>query len=595
MNQSYESLKQQTCHLLEVIYREIPLDIELSGLAQNALEEMKIGETSAAPPCTDNSLWDERTTCMITYGDTFLKNGEKPLHTLKHFLNEHCQDAINAVHILPFFPYSSDDGFAVMDFSIVNEGLGDWKDIQDIASQYKLMSDLVINHCSSRSSWFQNFIKTEGPGHDYFFTEDPESDLSQVVRPRTSPLLRKTETPYGTQYVWCTFSHDQVDFDFRNPEVLLQFIKIIRLYLDMGVRIFRLDAVAFLWKKAGTSSINLDETHHVVRLLRLLIEHAQHDAIIITETNIPNRENLSYFGNANEAHCVYNFALPPLLVHTLISGNCHHLKLWLMSMPPTQAGTTYFNFVASHDGIGLRPIEGILTEAETQSLIDTMQNFGGRISWRALDKDSNNEQEASRKPYEINISLFDALQGTNKGSDEFGVARFICAHTIMFGLEGIPGIYVHSLLATNNDHKRMENTGHNRSINRHQWDYEALEALLADERGAKQSHHKEVFSELKRRLKLRQKHSAFHPNAAQFTMHLGDQIFAFRRQSLDMSQNIICLSNISNSEQILSISDINLANTYDWFDILSGRKVNTQNKQLTLTPYQSVWLTNRAS
>ncbi|WP_255376376.1 alpha-amylase family glycosyl hydrolase, partial [Oleiphilus sp. HI0043] len=207
-----------------------------------------------------------------------------------------------------FFPYSSDDGFAVMDFSSVNEALGDWPDIQDIASHYKLMSDLVINHCSSRSVWFQNFIKAEGPGHDYFFTEDPETDLSAVVRPRTSPLLRKTETPYGTQHVWCTFSHDQVDFDFRNPRVLLQFIKIIRHYLDMGVRVFRLDAIAFLWKRAGTSSINLEETHNVVRLLRLLIEHAQPDAIIITETNIPNRENLSYFGNANEAHCVYNFA-----------------------------------------------------------------------------------------------------------------------------------------------------------------------------------------------------------------------------------------------------------------------------------------------
>lgn len=590
MNSYNEKLIQQTQHLLEMIYHETDLGMEIPNLADQAIQEMRIDETVEEPSHTV-SLWDQSTACMITYGDTFLRDDEKPLHTLKHFLDEHCDDAVNAVHILPFFPYSSDDGFAVMDFSSVNESLGEWDDIQDIAGKYQLMSDLVINHCSSRSAWFENFIRGEGPGHDYFFTEDPEVDLSEVVRPRTSPLLRKTETPVGTQHVWCTFSHDQVDFDFRNPEVLLQFVKIVRLYLDMGVRIFRLDAVAFLWKKAGTSSINLEETHNIVRLLRLLIEHAQPEAIIITETNIPNRENLSYFGNANEAHCVYNFALPPLLVNTLISGSCHHLKLWLMSMPPAQHGTTYFNFIASHDGIGLRPIEGILSDEETQSLIDTMQSFGGQISWRALDNSSGSEDEKDlRKPYEINISLFDALQGTDQGPDDFGIDRFICAHTIMFGLEGIPGIYVHSLLATNNDHKRMENTGHNRSINRHQWDYDSLESLLADE--ADNNHHKTVFKELKRRLKIRQGQAAFHPNAVQFTMHLGDNIFAYWRQSMDKSQSIFCISNITAQEQTLSVADINLISTFNWVDLLTGYKLKEDELELVLAPYQSLWLTN---
>ncbi|KZY77385.1 alpha-amylase, partial [Oleiphilus sp. HI0069] len=473
-------------------------------------------------------------------------------------------------------------------FSSVNEALGDWPDIQDIASHYKLMSDLVINHCSSRSVWFQNFIKAEGPGHDYFFTEDPETDLSAVVRPRTSPLLRKTETPYGTQHVWCTFSHDQVDFDFRNPRVLLQFIKIIRHYLDMGVRVFRLDAIAFLWKRAGTSSINLEETHNVVRLLRLLIEHAQPDAIIITETNIPNRENLSYFGNANEAHCVYNFALPPLLLNTLISGNCHHLKLWLMSMPPAQHGTCYFNFIASHDGIGLRPIEGILNEDEVQNLVETMQSFGGQISWRALDSvDGRNTETPSRKPYEINISLFDALQGTTEGKDQFGIERFLCAHTIMFGLEGIPGIYVHSLLATQNDYKRMENTGHNRSINRHQWDYTDLTTQLNEN-----THHQRVFSEIKRLLKIRQQHAAFHPNAVQFTLHLGDKIFAYWRQSPDRKQSIFCISNISKESQQLAIADINLVDTQAWCNLISGQELSKADNTIDLAPYQTIWLSN---
>ena len=591
------ALLQRTQHLLEMIYHETDINVSFNVLTEALLKDMRLEQAShqiaSHEQVRPSDLWDQSTTVMITYGDSFLSDKEKPLITLKHFLDEHCEGLINSVHILPFFPFSSDDGFSVMDFSSVNESLGDWEHIENISKDYRLMADLVINHCSSRSLWFQNFIKGEGPGHNYFYTESLNADLSQVVRPRTSALLRETQTNKGLQHVWCTFSHDQVDLDFRNPQVLSQFIKIIRQYLDMGVRIFRLDAIAFLWKKTASPSINLEETHNVVRLLRLLIEHAQSDAVIITETNIPNRENLSYFGNANEAHCVYNFALPPLLVNTLITGNSHHLKLWLMSMPPAQLGTTYFNFIASHDGMGLRPIEGMLADDETQILVDTLQNFGGRISWRALE---NAEGEAIQKPYEVNISLFDALQGTLKGKDKLGIERFVCAHAIMFGLEGIPGIYVHSLLATRNDHQRMENTGHNRSINRHQWQYDELEVLLGDNQVDKQfsekNHHKKVFAELKRLLTIRQQQKAFHPNATQFTLHLGDAIFAYWRQSHDRKQSIFCISNISDSEQEFMVSDINLVSTDDWHDLISGKKMTRQDMLVQLAPYQTLWIGN---
>lgn len=583
------ALLQRSLHLLELIYHDTDIQISFEEFAHQLLQEMRLSDECKVAASNDQSmpsdLWDQTTTIMITYGDSFLSNKQKPLSTLKHFLDEYCEGLINSVHILPFFPYSSDDGFAVMDFSVVNESLGDWSDIQNISQDYRLMADLVINHCSSRSFWFQNFIKGEGPGYDYFYTESLDADLSQVVRPRTSSLLRETQTNKAIQYVWCTFSHDQVDLDFRNPQVLIQFIKIIRQYLDMGVRIFRLDAIAFLWKKVGSPSINLEETHNVVRLLRLLIENAKSDAIIITETNIPNRENLSYFGNANEAHCVYNFALPPLLVNTLLTGNSHYLKLWLMSMPPAQLGTTYFNFIASHDGIGLRPVEGILDDDETKLLVETLQEFGGKVSWRALD---NERGEPIHQPYEINISLFDALQGTLKGKDELGIKRFICAHNIMFGLEGIPGIYVHSLLATRNDNHRMEHTGHNRSINRHQWQYDDLEALL----GGSDNHHHIIFAELKRLLAIRQNQKAFHPNAEQFTLHLGDSIFAYWRQSHDREQSIFCISNISDSVQEFMLSDINLSSSENWYDLITGKKMISQETLIQMLPYQTLWISN---
>ena len=563
---------------LAAIYQDGELS-NVKNFADELIELMGLSDKEVIENRNINH-WDQTDSLVIAYGDSVLAEGEKPLQTLNRFLDKYLRSSISGVHILPFYPFTSDDGFSVLDYSSVNESLGDWSHINTIASNYSLMADLVVNHCSARSPWFENFKQGRDPGHNFFYTASPEDDLSAVVRPRTNDLLREVETSTGTQYVWCTFSHDQVDLNFRNPEVLKQFVSIIKQYLDNGVRIFRLDAIAFLWKEIGTSCLNLPQTHEMVRLFRTLIEQAQHDAIIITETNIPNRENLSYFGNADEAHSVYNFSLPPLLVNSLVTGNCVYLKQWMMSMPPARNGTTYLNFVASHDGIGLRPAEGLLSDTEINTLVTTMQGFGGHVSWRALDNGGS-------KPYEINISLFDALQGTVQGADDLGLRRFICAHAIMLALEGIPAIYIHSLLGTRNDHQRVENSGHNRAINRHQWDYQQLETKLADQ----DSSHHQVYNQLKQLVKIRRRQTAFHPNATQFTLHLGDQLFGFWRQSLDRQQSIFCISNISNQVQHLSLADINLIDNEQWQDLISGQPC-TPNAQLPMQPYQTVWITN---
>ncbi|CAA0094567.1 Glucosylglycerate phosphorylase [BD1-7 clade bacterium] len=573
-------LRARVLHHLDVIYEDVDITISIDALADSLMQLMRLDDQWPDPTPYQNH-WSEADTALITYGDSLLQDGEIPLNTLHHFLQKYCEKAISNIHILPFFPFSSDDGFSVINFTQVNDSLGDWPEVQSIAVDYTLMADLVINHCSSRSQWFENFKAGRDPGRNYFFTTSPTSDLKDVVRPRTSDLLREVQTADGTQWVWCTFSPDQVDLNFTEPAVLAEFVGIIRHYLDNGVRWFRLDAVAFLWKIPGTSCLNLPQTHEVVRLLRTLIEYAQNDAVIITETNIPNRENLSYFGNANEAHCVYNFSLPPLLVNTLITGSCRYLKQWMMSMPPAQHGTTYFNFIASHDGIGLRPAEGLLEESELDNFINTMQNFGGRISWRAIDGGRN-------KPYEINIALFDALQGTDKGPDRFGIERFVCAHAIMLGLEGIPAIYIHSLLGTGNDYEKLANTSHNRAINRHQWDFNALEKQLQSEH----SHHHKVFHRLKKLLEIRQSQAAFHPNATQFTLHLGEAVFGYWRQSQDRRQSIFCVYNVSDQAQSLALSDLNLIATDTWHDLMTGNALDDMNQTIALSPYQSLWISN---
>ena len=541
---------------------------------------------SAAPvqtgPAHPADLWSQRDIALITYGDSIVDGGSKPLKVLRDFCKKWLGNCVTWVHILPFFPWTSDDGFSVLDYSSVNQALGDWNDINDIATDYRLMADLVLNHCSSRSAWFDNFKQGIDPGRGYFFTKGSSFDVSRVVRPRTSDLTMPVVTWEGEQQVWCTFSHDQVDFDFSNPDVLLEFTRIIRLYLDRGVRIFRLDAVAFTWKRSGTTCINLPEAHDLVRLLRSLIEWVQPDAIIITETNVPNIENLAYFGQRDEAHCIYNFALPPLLIHTLVEADSSRITRWLMSMPPAILGTTYFNFLASHDGIGLRPVEGLLSEGELDSMIDRLQENGALLSWRE-------HADGTRTVYEVNVSLFDAFKHIGEAVD-LTLERMILAHAILLGLEGVPAIYLHSFLATNNDLSRVENTGHNRAINRHQWVLDELTGLLNDAK----SQHARCLQAIKQLIDTRQGQPAFHPNATQFTLNCGRSIFGFWRQSPDRAQSIFCLYNVTPTSTTIAAASLNLVGSDSWRDLISGETVDlfSENPTIELAPYQAVWLTN---
>jgi len=556
-------------------------DVDNTALAKKLITLFDLDE-KCLKPAVHESLWDEKDVLSITYGDSIIKDGEPPLKTLKHFFDDHLKDTLSGIHILPFFPYSSDDGFSVIDYTQVNDGLGDWSYIEDIAKKYDLMADLVVNHCSSRSRWFDNFKQRKEPGKSYFFEAPADTDTSMVVRPRTSPLLREVETLDGKKHVWCTFSHDQVDLNFANPDVLCEMVNIIRLYLDRGVKIFRMDAVAFIWKELNHSSIHHPKTHEIIRLMRTLIEHHSPDAIIITETNVPNVENLSYFGNANEAHAVYNFSLPPLLIHALITGDCTHLKHWQMSMPPAQEGTFYFNFIASHDGIGLRPAEGFLNEEEINTVINSVQQTGARVSWRTDDS-------GNKKAYEINVTLFDALAGTVSGPDKWQNERFICAHGVMLALEGIPAFYIHSLLATQNYQEGVELTGSNRTINRYKWDRDEIENKLAQPH----THHAKIFTELKRLIEIRREQSAFHPNATSFTLHLGNQLFGFWRQSIKRTQSIFCIFNFSDEEVTIPLSSINLVDVTKWVDLVSGDAFTDMHQDLTFKPYQFIWLSNK--
>ncbi len=530
-----------------------------------------------------NGLWSQKDALLITYGNSIIDGAHKPLDLLSDFLGTYLDGVLNAVHILPFFPYTSDDGFAVSDFRSVNPQLGDWPDINRIADDFTLMSDLVLNHVSSQGEWFNAYRQGQEPYDKFFFEASPDDDLRDVVRPRTTPLLREVETSAGTKHVWCTFSHDQIDLDFRNPEVLLEFLRIIRLHVDNGVQIIRLDAVAFLWKEVGSPSIHLPQTHAVIRLMRLLCDFATEKIILLTETNVPKSENLSYFGTGDEAHAIYNFPLPPLILHAMMSGNAQYLRQWQRGMPPAPMGCAYLNFTASHDGIGMRPAEGLLPEDEKQQVIDTVKNVGGLVSMRTMP-------DGSESPYELNTTFYDAMSRTFEGADGHQHARFICSQTIVMSLEGIPAFYIHAMLATENDHASVEKRGMNRAINRHRWDYPSLRKLLDDQ----DTRHARALSDLSDRLKIRQNQAAFHPNATQFTVNMGDErIFGIWRQSLDRHQSIFALHNVSNAEVRVPSVALNLIEDQHWVDLLSGTTIDATAPEVIVAPYQCMWISNQ--
>jgi len=536
---------------------------------------------------TPRPLWSERDQWLITYGDTLLDGKRPPLEVLETFLEERLADTFSGVHVLPFFPWSSDDGFAVIHYREVNPDLGDWQHIRHLASRRDLMVDLVINHVSRESLWFVDYLSGAQPGRDYFIEMDPDTDLSQVTRPRNSPLLVPVSTRRGTRHVWATFSEDQIDLNFANPDVLLEFVGIMLYYVEQGARMIRLDAIAYLWKEVGTPCIHLPQTHAIVRLLRAILDYVAPGTLLITETNVPHRENLSYFGlerlegpgdTPDEAHLVYQFTLPPLLVHTLTSGDATALKTWASGLPTLPAGCSYFNFTASHDGIGVRALEGLLPQHEVDVLLELMHRFGGYVSMKA-------NPDGSDSPYEINITYFDALKGTRRGADAWQVERFLCSQNLLLALQGIPGVYFHSLTATLNDHEGVERSGHLRAINRRHWNREELDELI----DSRSTPTREAFLSLKRRLTLRAGEPCFHPEAPQRVLDTPDGLFAIERGPLPDGRRLLAIYNISDKRQPLTLPELDEG---EWRDVLKdGAPYRPKPEERDiLRPYRSLWL-----
>jgi len=519
--------------------------------------------------------WDEQDVVLITYADQFREADVPTLQTFSRFYQQHLQSTFPLVHLLPFFPYSSDDGFSVIDYHQVNPLCGDWPDIARLHQETRLMFDFVCNHMSAHSAWFKHYLALDPGWDDFFISMPPATDLSGVTRPRTSPLLTPFEMANGEmRFIWTTFSADQIDLNFGNPEVLIRMVGVLLDYLQKGADYVRLDAVGYMWKTPGTRCIHLEKTHLLVKLFRAIADTVAPGTVIITETNVPHKDNVSYFGDGHdEAQMVYQFSLPPLVLHAIHSGSGRALRQWAGALEPGKGGTTFFNFLASHDGIGLNPARGILSEAEIVALVRDLALEGALVSYK-------NNPDGTTSPYEINVTYLDALNHQND-DDDTRLRRFLLAHAILLSFPGVPAIYVQSILGSRNDYEGVKAAGHNRAINRQKFDLKTIEAALADGDGLRHA----IYTRLSQLIQLRTRQAAFHPDNPMTLYDSDNALLVLRRHGPQQTDSgLLCVFNLSGKTVKATLPEARL-----FQDVITEERVDGT-QQITLDAWQFVWL-----
>lgn len=513
---------------------------------------------------------------LITYGDQINRNHDPSLQTLLEFMDRHLHGVINSIHILPFYPSSSDSGFSVVNYGAVDPHMGSWREIEMISAKYRLMVDGVINHISQFSDWFQAYLDGDQYFKDFFIEVDPSIDLSNVVRPRATPLLSEfVDNNEKTHYIWTTFSKDQVDLNYKNYRVLKNVLDALFYYIEKGATLIRLDAIAFIWKEIGTECVHLPQTHELIQLMREVLHEVAPEVIIITETNVPHHENISYFGSGDdEAQMVYNFALPPLLIHSILHGDTTTLTEWAQSLTLPSDKVCFFNFTASHDGVGLRPVKGILSDEEIAYMVNHVKSHGGLVSYRA-------ESDGTESPYELNCSYIDTLTHPDD-SDTLRIKRMLLSQATVLVMPGVPGIYFHSLVGSRNYLDGVKHTGINRTINREKFNFDWLENELSTHGTLAKS----IFFSYKRLISIRNNEKAFNPFGEFRFLNIDPRLFVIERFCIDKNEQILVVHNFSNETVTCKLA---LEIPMPLHDILSSY-VSDENGIIELESYQMLWL-----
>lgn len=558
-------VNEKITHLINLVYGDSFSEKNFSVLQE------KMGNAQSVINRQRKTNWDEKDVVLITYADQFQKSHEKALPVFTRFYNRWLADSFSHVHLLPFYPWSSDDGFSVIDYHRVAPETGEWGDVAALKKSTNLMFDFVCNHMSAKSEWFKRYLNQEPGFEDFFIAVDPETDLSAVTRPRALPLLTPFTMADGSvRHLWTTFSDDQVDLNFASPRVLIAMVDVLLHYLAEGADYIRLDAVGFMWKIPGTTCIHLEQTHRLIQLFRAITEEVAPGTVIITETNVPHKDNISYFGDGtNEAQMVYQFSLPPLVLHSVHSQNIEALCQWAQQLTLPSSQTTWFNFLASHDGIGLNPVRGIIPESDILALVEKLQHEGALVNWK-------NNPDGSRSPYEINVTYLDALSRQDS-TDSERIARFLLAHAVLLSFPGVPAIYIQSIIGSRNDHDNVEHLGYNRAINRRKYQEGEIDAELERNNSLRNK----IYAALTHMIAVRRQQAAFHPESNAFYDAVNQHVLRIVRVAVN-GEKITALFNFQEHSQTIP-SEI-----HSGTELLTGTLI--RGDSVTLNPWQVMWI-----
>ena len=406
---------------------------------------------------------------LIAYANRF--GGD--LKRLEALLAGPLEGLFQGLHVLPFYyPVDgSDAGFDPIDHSRVDPSLGGWDDIASLAQTLPLMADLIVNHVSSHSEAFQS-VRQEGQASSFwplfltmariFPTGATESDLLQIKRPRPSlPFTRITLENGSSRLFWTTFSSHQIDIDVESSLAGDYLAEVLDQLKAAGIRWVRLDAVGYAIKRAGSSCFLLPETYRFISWLSQEVRARGMEALVECHANPDDLIEL-----AAVTDWVYDFALPPLILHTLFKSDCNALVKWLEIMPHNCV-----TVLDTHDGIGIADIrgdeeaDGLLSAAEIDELVEEIHRRTGGQSRAATGEGARNVDI-----YQVNTTYFDAL---GKSATDYLIAR-----AIQLFAPGIAQIYYVGLLAGSNDMTLLAQTGVGRDINRHVYSPKEIDAAL---------------------------------------------------------------------------------------------------------------------
>ena len=376
------------------------------------------------------------------------------LGDLLGFMNQYLSKAIGGVHILPFYPSNADGGFSPLTHLKVDPNFGTWRDIEKIAQKYDLCADITLNHISDESDEFIDFVEKgyQSKFADLFvhvnkfgsFTHD---DLAKIHIRKEKEPFREVQFKNGkTAQVWSTFTEHQIDLNYESPKTFALMKKYMQFLAQKGVKLFRLDAFGYITKKRGTSCFLLEpEIYKHLEWFRKTSD--QYGTAILPEVH--DHPSFQHAISQRGAYS-YGFALPPLVLYSILDCNTKYLKDWLRVCPDNQ-----ITVLDTHDGICIPDVEGILPDDKIDLLIHDLST---RSADPILRRSAANIHSVGAI-YQVTCTFYDALKQNDNA--------YIIARAIQLFTPGIPQVYYVGLLAEKNNIELMEETGHVRAINRH--------------------------------------------------------------------------------------------------------------------------------